>query len=400
MAKTSIVSLVTFFQLIFTLISSCSARNGANAKFYDVTKYGAVGNGKADNSKQFLRAWEDACQWNGNSVMVIPKGIYMLNPVKFTGPCRGFIAVRINGDLKASTDISVESWITFKYVDRLLVDGGGTIDGQGAAVWSRANCIHNHRVCRPLPISMGFYFVTNSKIKNLNMINSKGVHLKLYRCQKVVIREIKITAPENSPNTDGISIAVSQDIKVRHCNIACGDDCVNMLTGNKNVEIFDVACGPGHGISVGSLGHSLGESTEVTGLHVKNCSLRGTTNGLRIKTWAPSGPGLVSNFLYEDIHMQNADNPIIIDQQYCPSGDCNNQAQSSIQVKNVTFRNIWGQSSTPVAVKFQCSKKVPCYDFKLQNINLAYNGREGILKSQCMNVHGQFYGQQQPRGCF
>ncbi|XP_074374860.1 exopolygalacturonase-like [Apium graveolens] len=315
------------------------------AKFFDVTAYGAVANGKDDNSKQFLRAWGDACQWNGNSVMIIPKGIYQL--------------------------------ILFKHVDWLLVEGSGTVDGQGAAVWSRDDCKHNGRVCNPLPISMGFNFVKNSKIANLNMINSKSVHLKLYRSQQVMISGVKITAPENSPNTDGINIAESQDIKVQDCNIACGDDCVSMLNGNQNVEVFNVACGPGHGISVGSLGQSVGDgkSVGVTGLHVKNCTLR-------------------------DIHMENADNPIIIDQHYCPSHSCNNQAQSSIQIKNVTFVNIWGQSSTPVAVNIQCSSKVPCSEFKLQNINLAYNGREGVAKSECLNVHGQSFGQEHPSGCF
>ncbi|KAL8094555.1 hypothetical protein AgCh_036182 [Apium graveolens] len=402
MATSSMVILVTVFQIVCMLISSCTAQSGSNVKFLDVTTYGAMANGKDDNSKQFLRAWGDACQWNGNAVLVIPKGIYMLNPVEFTGPCKGSVAVRIIGDLKASTDVSVATWINFIHVDWLLVDGSGTVDGQGAAVWSKDDCQHNHRACQPLPISMGFNFIMNSKISNLNMINSKGVHMKVFSSQKVMISGIKITAPENSPNTDGISIAKSQDIKVQDCNIACGDDCVSMLNGNENVEIFDVACGPGHGISVGSLGQSIGDgqSTAVTGLHVKNCSFRGTENGLRIKTWAPSDPGLVSNFVYEDIHMENADNPIIIDQHYCPSHDCNNQAQSSIQIKNVTFRNIWGASSTPVAVNIQCSSKAPCLEFKLQDIILAYNGKQGLAKSQCLNVHGQSYGQEQPPGCF
>lgn len=44
-------SLVTVFQLIFMLISFCTAQNGSNAKFYNVRTYGAVPNGKDDNSK-------------------------------------------------------------------------------------------------------------------------------------------------------------------------------------------------------------------------------------------------------------------------------------------------------------------------------------------------------------
>lgn len=76
----------------------------------------------------------------------------MLSPVEFVGPCKGSVAVRIIGVLKATTDISVDSWIEFRHVDWLLVDGSGTIDGQGAAVWSKDDCQHNHRTCHPLPI--------------------------------------------------------------------------------------------------------------------------------------------------------------------------------------------------------------------------------------------------------
>nr|XP_017256788.1 PREDICTED: exopolygalacturonase-like [Daucus carota subsp. sativus] len=390
MAASSMVIVGTVFQLVFTLMmSSCTANN---VRFYDVTGYGAVSNGKDDNSKQFLRAWGDACQWNGNSVMLIPKGIYKLNPVDFNGPCKGSTAVRIDGNLKASTDISAEAWISFNYVDWLLVDGSGTVDGQGASVWGKSG--------QPHSISLVFNFVKNSKISNLNLINSKSVHLKLFKSEKVMISGVKIRAPENSPNTDGICIADSLDIQVQNSNIACGDDCISMLSGNENVEISGVACGPGHGISIGSLGQSLGDSNGLTGLHVRNCSFTGTQNGLRIKTWAPSSSGLVSNLIYEDIHMESADNPIIIDQHYCPSRQCDNQAQSSIQIKNVTFRNVQGDSSTPVAVNIQCSSKVPCSEFKLQDINLSYSGREGVVKSECLNVDGQAYGQQHPPGCF
>ncbi|KAK1367089.1 Exopolygalacturonase [Heracleum sosnowskyi] len=385
--------LVVVSQLVFLLICSCTAQDDSSARFFDVTKYGAVANGKGENSKQFLRAWEDACQWNGNSVMYIPKGIYRLKSVDFKGPCKSFTAVRIVGDLKASTDVSGNNWISFEYVDRLLVGGGGTVDGQGATVWGTKG--------RPRPISMVFNFVNIARISNLNFINSKSVHLKILSSQKVIMSGIRITAPENSPNTDGICISKSENIKLLHSNIASGDDCVSMLSGTENVEIVDVTCGPGHGISVGSLGHSRGDKRDnrVTGLHVRNCTFIGTQNGVRIKTWAPSDPGLVSNFVFEDLHMKNAENPIIIDQHYCPSRSCNTQAQSSIQIKNVTFRNIWGESSTPVAVKIQCSSKAPCSEFKLHNINLAYNGREGVAKSECLNVHGQSYGLTHPPGC-
>ena len=36
--------------------------------------------------------------------------------------------------------------------------------------------------------------------------------------------------------------------------ILSGDDCVSIQTGCSNIYIHNVNCGPGHGISIGSLG--------------------------------------------------------------------------------------------------------------------------------------------------
>jgi len=74
--------------------------------------------------------------------------------------------------------------------------------------------------------------------------------------------------------------------------------------------------------SVGSLGRYPNEK-DVNGLVVKDCKISGTTNGIRIKTWANS-PGLsaATNMTFENIIMNNVTNPIIIDQSYCPFSSC------------------------------------------------------------------------------
>lgn len=67
--------------------------------------------------------------------------------------------------------------------------------------------------------------------------------------------------------------------------------------------------------SVGSLG-KLPKEMDVTGLTVKNCTLVGTANGIRIKTYPASDPSSASEILFQDINMNNVHNPIIIDQNY------------------------------------------------------------------------------------
>lgn len=72
--------------------------------------------------------------------------------------------------------------------------------------------------------------------------------------------------------------------------------------------------------SVGSLGKYENEE-DVYGITVKNCTLVGTENGIRIKSW-PAGktPSKASSMIFQNILMNNVRNPIVIDQQYCPSG--------------------------------------------------------------------------------
>ncbi|KAE9447459.1 hypothetical protein C3L33_20643, partial [Rhododendron williamsianum] len=62
------------------------------------------------------------------------------------------------------------------------------------------------------------------------------------------------------------------------------DDCVSIGDFTSHLSITNVNCGPGHGISIGSLGKD-GNFVQVENIHVSNSFFKGTTNGARIKTW-------------------------------------------------------------------------------------------------------------------
>lgn len=122
---------------------------------------------------------------------------------------------------------------------------------------------------------------------------------------------------DESPNTDGIHMDRCDGINIVDSTIKTGDDCISVGHGSRNVNIKRVTCGPGHGISIGSLGKRKGEKP-VSGISVTNCTFLKTYTGIRIKTWPISNPGIVTNIRFEDLVMEDVRTPILIDQEYCP----------------------------------------------------------------------------------
>ncbi|XP_006304614.2 exopolygalacturonase isoform X2 [Capsella rubella] len=371
-------------------------------KVFDVQRYGAKGDGKTDNTNAFTNTWEDACTWNGPSKMYIPNGRFYLGAVSFAGPCTaGSISFVIDGTLLAppnNNDIKKETWINFRYIEYLTVSGSGTLDGQGQMSWSLNDCRKNE-FCPKLAINMGFDFVKKSRLEGITSLNSKAGHFNFFSVDHFNITGVNIKAPGDSPNTDGIKIALSSNIRISNTNISTGDDCIAMLSGNNNFDIYNVTCGPGHGISIGSLGKNKDEKN-VNGLTVRDTVFIGTTDGIRIKTWESSvSTILVSNFVYENLQMIDVGTPINIDQKYCPYPPCKNMGDSHIQIQNVTLKNIWGTSKNKVAVKFQCSKSFPCKDVKLIDINLKHNGVDGPAITLCENIKGSATGKMVPSHC-
>ncbi|CAK9308898.1 unnamed protein product [Citrullus colocynthis] len=175
-----------------------------------------------------------------------------------------------------------------------------------------------------------------------------------------------------------------------------GDDCISIGQENSQATISSINWGPGHGISAGSLGRYQNEG-DVSGLVVKNCSLTGTTNGIRIKAW-PNSPGSSSatNMRFENIIMNNVPNQIIIDQLYCLLRSCSFKAPSLVKLSDIYFKNIRGTSSSKVAMALECSKGFPCQDVNLDNVHLDLSSGENHPSSTCKYVWARYIGTQIP----
>ncbi|XP_050229436.1 polygalacturonase-like [Mercurialis annua] len=365
---------------------------------FDVTKYGAKANGEEDISKALLCAWEAACNSVGVSTVLIPKGKYALRQVDISGPCKGSMVLRVEGTVEAPVDpneLNGDFWIAFSHIDHFTVTGGGTFDGQGEMTWKKYNCMEK-KGCKALPISLRFNFIDNAIVEDITSLDSKNFHVNVMGCKNITFQRFSVVAPGHSLNTDGIHIGRCNGVKILDSNIGTGDDCISIGDASQQITVKGVTCGPGHGISIGSLGKYPNEGP-VSAVFISNCTLSNTDNGLRIKSWPALHNGLASNLRFEDIIMSNVSNPILIDQMYCPWNRCDKNGQSKVKISDVSFKNIRGTSTTPVAVQLICSKGIPCENVKLGNIDLQLLGG-GTTKSQCSNVKPIITGAV-PAGC-
>ncbi|KAJ4723887.1 polygalacturonase-like [Melia azedarach] len=375
--------------LIFFIQSS-------NAATYNVITFGAKPDGRTDSTKPFLRAWESACGSAKASTIYVPKGRYLIKAAEFRGPCRSRITVQIDGTIVAPTDYRALGnsgyWILFIKVDRLSVIGG-TLDGKGADFWA---CRKSGKNCPDGARSITFNWANDVLITGLTSINSKETHLVINGCNNVNVRNVKLIAPDQSPNTDGIHVQSSTGVTITGSTLNTGDDCISIGPGTRNLFMTNIKCGPGHGISIGSLGKDFNEDG-VQNITLMDSVFTGSDNGVRIKSWARPSKSFVRNVLFQNIIMNNVQNPIIIDQNYCPNNQGCPRQSSGVKISQVTYRNIRGSSSTPEAVTFDCSPSNPCGGIRLHDIRLTYMNKAAA--SSCKNIGGTTVGVVLPKSC-
>ncbi|KAK7327659.1 hypothetical protein VNO77_21744 [Canavalia gladiata] len=372
------------FLIIISILSLFVVGFG-EAQVLQISRFGGKPN--TDITKAFISAWTQACASTTAVKIVIPAGTYNMGVIDLKGPCKAPIEIKVDGTIKAPANPDLlknaYQWIKFGYLNALTISGRGIFDGQGAVAWTQNDC-HKNTKCKMHTMNFGFNFLNNSVIRDITTKDSKNFHVNVLGCNNFTFDGFKIRAPDESPNTDGIHIGRSFDVKILNSDIQTGDDCVSLGDGSKKVTVQNVNCGPGHGISVGSLGKYQNEQP-VSGLLVKNCTMKNTDNGVRIKTW-PNTPGqiTITDMHFEDIVMINVRNPIIIDQEYCPWNQCSKQNPSKIKISKVSFKNIRGTSATKEGVTLLCSKGVPCEQLEMSNIDLKFNG--AAATARCHNV--------------
>lgn len=315
--------------LLFILmpVTHCFAQSPAlpviPANSFNVTSYGAVGDGITTNTISIQNAINAAFAAGGGTVE-FPSGVYLSGPLNFSNS--------INLQLDAGATLrmlpygsypggtSPADFITTADGGHdLEVSGTGTIDGQAEnSGWWTNNLSTSVR-----PTLFYFNKCNRVLIQNVTLENSPSMHLVFKSSGgDITISNIVINTSGSSPNTDGIDL-VGTNCVVENSSISDGDDCIALgSTSGTSSGTLVTNCnfGFGHGMSIGS-----NTAGGVSNLIVVNCTFNGTEYGIRMKSDTNSSSGgeggITQNLFYSNLTMTNiVDGAIVIYSYYNESG--------------------------------------------------------------------------------
>ncbi|KAI3987409.1 hypothetical protein MKX01_042413 [Papaver californicum] len=402
------------FNILFILgvVLSTHIHVAAAQGVFNVLDYGAVGNGVKDDTQAFAKAWAATCAaTTGIPKMVVPKGkTFFVGPTSFMGPCKAKnVTFELGGTIVAPENPAAWStskggpgtWLVFNSVTGLLVNGGGVIDGRGKGWWEKS-CHNNKHLNAPgctkiQPAAINFWGTNGGSFRDITVTNSGMFHVTLLKLEGFEVYNVKINSPEESPNTDGIHTQDVKHVTIADSEFRGGDDCVSIGDRSSFVYVRNSHCGPGHGVSIGSLGKG-GKQADVEEIHVERIKFVGTMFGARIKTYK-GGKGYCRKISYKNSNFTNVMNPIFIDQFYLDVGvSASPNEVSAVSISDVTFEGLTGTTDVrvPTAISVKCSKAIPCTGIKISNINLTPAVAGTKLTSNCSNAKGAILGKVEP----
>jgi polygalacturonase len=337
---------------------------------FDLTEFGAKGDGRTDCTLAFRRAIE-RCTNAGGGRVVVPPGSYLTGAIHLKSNVDLHISegttVKFSQNPKDYLPVVFSRWEgveVFNYSPfiyafeqkNIAITGRGTLDGQsdkehwwpwnGRAAYGWKEGMSNQRPDRNALFAMaekgvpvqerifgeGHYLrpqfiqpyrCENVLIEGVTIRNSPMWEIHPVLCRNVIVKDVIINS--HGPNNDGCNPESCTDVLIQDCDFDTGDDCIAIKSGRnadgrrlkaptENVIVTNCRMKDGHGgITVGSE-----ISGGVRNLFAQNCRLDSPNldHALRVKNNAMRG-GLLENLHFRNIEVgQVAHAVITIDFNY------------------------------------------------------------------------------------
>jgi polygalacturonase len=315
--------------LAFAAVPASALHSSARC---DPRAYGAKGDGVAKDTAA-IQAAIDACARQGGGTVRLLAGTYLSAPIVLRSSIRfqldrgaTLLASADHGDYPAKVEFrapGLQSLLSATNASNVAITGEGVIDGAGESWWQMARTVKNAGVLgsdHPRPRLVVFDHCKHVLVEGVTLQNSPMWQLVPYYSDDVTIRNIKVLAPANSPNTDAIDPFSSSHVRIEHVFADVGDDDIAIKSGaigsagpdepSRDITITDCTFLHGHGLSIGS---------EIAGgahnILAERIHFIGTDNGIRVKANRDRGND-VGPLTFRWIDMKDVKNALIVSEYY------------------------------------------------------------------------------------
>ncbi|KAH6808502.1 Pectin lyase-like superfamily protein [Perilla frutescens var. frutescens] len=377
-----------------------------------VSEFGAVGDGITVNTLAFqnaifyLKSFAD----KGGAQLYVPAGKWLIGCITLTSHLTLFLekdAVILGSQDYSHWDVveplpsygqglevpgrRYRSLISGENLTDVVITGNnGTIDGQGSMWWGKIN---DHSLNYSRPHLVELIGSDSIVVSNLTFLNAPAWNIHPVYCRHVLVQNITVYAPPNSPYTSGIVPDSSEHVCIENSNISIGYDAVVLKSGwdeygmaygkpSTKIHIRKVRLQSfaGSGIAFGSEMSGGISTILVEHIHVHDSQI-----GIELKTAVGRG-GYMNGISISEALMENVRDGIKATGQWNSHPDSNFDPQALPVVSDIRFKNIIGLNISS-AGKFLGIDRSPFTSICLSNVSFYLNS-DPSTSWKCLNVLG------------
>lgn len=272
----------------------------------NVTKYGAIGDGKTLDTKAIQKAIDVASKLGNGTKVLVPTGHqYLISTLVL----KSGIEFNLEGNAQLlvsdkKEDYSVEGAIIANDVKNLKISGTGSINGRALEFMTHFDT--TKEIWMPKDWRPKLFILTKCvdlEITDITIEKAPSWSLHLLGCENVLIDGVKIKNNLDVPNCDGIDPDHCRNVEIRNCEISCGDDAIVVKATKQEVDY-----GPSANIWVHDCvletqdsGVKIGTETtqDIYNIVFERCEIKTSCRGLTIQL---RDEGDVYNIVFKDIN--------------------------------------------------------------------------------------------------
>ncbi len=380
--------------LTMTFIAGSAATLHA-ARTCNPRDFGAKADGTTKDTAAIQKAI-DACAAKGGGTVQLTAGTYLSAPIVLKSNVtlqldKGatLLGSPDHADYPEITEFrlpGIQALVSATNAENVSITGEGTIDGNGESWWQEARTVKNAGVMgvHPRPRLVVFDHCKHVNLDGVTIQNSPMWQVVPYYSDDIVIHNIRVLAPQHSPNTDAVDPFSSSNIRIDHLYADTGDDDIAIKSGainspggddpSRNIVISDCTFMHGHGLSIGS--EIAGGASNIV---AERIHFDGTDNGIRVKANRDRGND-VSNLVFRDIDMKDVKYPLVISEYYphiLPDGAVESAPVTRLtpHFHDIVIQNVTATGAT-MAGAIVGLPEAPVTDIVLKNVKLS--GEKGL----------------------